>query len=269
MRWDCTNEEYHADRTCISRSTLELVRESPKLYPLWRDGKWKRKETQEFRMGTAFHCMILEPSDFANKYWTTDYPDKRGKDYKKSVIEHPDHVVLSRPEWTQLNEMRRQLNKAPEAHDLFVGGQNEQSWKFTHSVIGFDCKIRPDCLKSDIHTCVELKTSKNPETFLKSVQAYGYHRQEAFYWFGLGQNDIELKAFKFVVVGTEIPEPKVCIYELDEVALKIGLEQIQTMICDFRDRKNANNWREKNWNKTIPLSLESWYIKQHEEGISP
>ena len=269
MKWDCTNEEYHADRTCISRSTLELVKDNPKLYPIWRDGKWKRKETQEFRMGTAFHCMELELADFNKKYISTTCTDKRKKEYKDIVAANPNSIILTKPELTQLEEMSEALLETSEAIELIADGQTEQSWKFTHIQTGLECKIRTDCLRHDIYTCIELKTSKNPESFLKDVQKYGYHRQEAIYRMGLQENGIRIDTFKFVVVGTELPKPKVCIYELDFEALQIGIDQIYGMLHDFHDRKQTNNWHEKNWNETIPLSLESWYIKQHEEEISP
>lgn len=64
---DWTAEEYHADRTCTSRSQLEVLRrDGPQMFAArFIDRTLVEKESAARRLGTLLHMRVLEPDKWA------------------------------------------------------------------------------------------------------------------------------------------------------------------------------------------------------------
>lgn len=61
------NEEYHSGPG-VSKSQLDLIRRAPAVYKASIDGELNREPTAQQSLGTAFHCLILEPERFSKEY---------------------------------------------------------------------------------------------------------------------------------------------------------------------------------------------------------
>ena len=62
------DEEYYADRSYLSNSSLKLLRESPTKFKLWRENKWSYPNTNFFSIGSAIHALFLEGKETAIVY---------------------------------------------------------------------------------------------------------------------------------------------------------------------------------------------------------
>jgi exodeoxyribonuclease VIII len=64
---DLPNADYHGSPG-DSKSTLDIVRKSPVNLHALRKGITERKKTAAQELGTALHCLVLEPQSFAHEY---------------------------------------------------------------------------------------------------------------------------------------------------------------------------------------------------------
>ena len=62
-----SNENYHAGPG-VSKSQLDDIADTPALY-LWRkNAPVDTTKTKTLDLGTAFHCRVLEPEEFSNRF---------------------------------------------------------------------------------------------------------------------------------------------------------------------------------------------------------
>lgn len=75
---DISNEDYHSGPG-VSKSQLDLFHKAPAVYKASIDGLLTREPTAQQALGTAFHCLILEPERFTQEYCLalrrSDVPD--------------------------------------------------------------------------------------------------------------------------------------------------------------------------------------------------
>ena len=64
--YDISNEDYHAGDG-VSKSQLDLVALSPALLQWQKMAPVDEEKTKALDMGTALHCLLLEPDDFERK----------------------------------------------------------------------------------------------------------------------------------------------------------------------------------------------------------
>lgn len=64
---DLPNADYHGGEA-DSKSTLDIVRKAPVKLRAYRTGKIERKTTAAQALGSALHCLVLEPEVFAQAY---------------------------------------------------------------------------------------------------------------------------------------------------------------------------------------------------------
>jgi hypothetical protein len=252
--WNVDAETYHGTTDVVSHSSIEVFRQSPRLY----EGRFVSKvipqpePTEALLLGQWLHLGVLQP-------WKLD-EIRRGK--------------LLAPERKRLalaDAMRDALMAHPIARQFIESdGQVEHSIRWTDPDTGLQRKCRRDKVAklADGRTVIpDLKSaiSSAPEDFSKACVNFGYHRTVDWYLEGHHELTGELAAYIFVVVSKSPPH-EVAIYELDEEALKLGARQNRALLNRLAGCYRTGQWEaahEKQINK-LSLPPYAYYENQWE-----
>lgn len=253
---DITNEDYHADKSYLSRSSLMDYAQSP--YTYWAkhlkpDRPNQEKNTPAINMGKAFHTAILEPHLFADQFCVMpervllkDAGRELYEEYKKAIeeIELLGKVILTPQEMFTLKQMEERVFSNSEAMQLIEGARIENSffWQDEHS--GLLLKARPDILHDNM--IVDLKTcaDASPRAFQGSMVMGGYHVQGAMIRDAV--EAIEGKRINNVInicVETKYPF-NMAIYIIDEFAIDAGQEKYKNICLEMKQAISENNFKD-------------------------
>ncbi len=75
--FDISNEDYHAGDG-VSKSQLDMVALSPALLQ-WQISTGRYRKLKALDMGTALHCLLLEPEEFDKRFIVAPQFNLRGK----------------------------------------------------------------------------------------------------------------------------------------------------------------------------------------------
>lgn len=270
-----TNEQYHAN-PAISHSKLETFRRRPALYHAKYVAKTlpQPEPSAAFRVGSASHCAVLEPKEFAARYVVRpEGIDRRTKDGKeawaKFETDNAGKTVVSADEMATVMRLEDAVRKHPLASELLAAGQPEISWR-NNGALKVQCRTDWFSLEGCPLSCgrpyvADLKTVESLEdaafgNFERAVFRFGYHRQAGFY-LPLITELLGRAVFDFFFVAVEKVEPfGVAVYRLSDEAVSCGTDE---SISDLR-RLNAC-MKNGNWPNIEPvlhnLGLPKWYTK--------
>ena len=169
----------------------------------------EKKPTDQMKIGTAVHALILEPEKFSSDYIQAPTSDKRKKEYKDFVSDNPLRIVLNPKEWDEIHLMVSSVKSHPAASILLSSGSPEVPlfWKDEDS--GEMCKACVDWLRPD-HHLVDLKTTHDASLRRGGFQ-YAVERQQLYSWqlahYVNGYEAITgvLPAFTFIAVENQSP----------------------------------------------------------------
>lgn len=251
---DLSNEDYHADKDYISRSSIMDYLRSPFTY--WakhlNPDRPKKDATPQMILGSAFHKFILENETFLDEYCfapeavTLKYSGREAYDeYKKQLAEceSSNKIVLTNDMGNVLIDMREKLKQNKKSMQL-IDGRIENSFFWRDAESGLLLKSRPDILHDSI--CVDLKTTSDasPRAFQNEMVKYGYHIQ-----FAMIRDAVKaieghlLKTFIDLVIENKYPH-NMAIYIIDEEAINEG-ERIYKSVClDMKAARELNEWND-------------------------
>lgn len=218
---DMPNEEYHSIKEYISASQIKDLLSNPYVFfnPV------EKEQKKAFDIGSAIHCLILEPEKFEKEFTVAPKVDKRTKEGKEQYLQflnkHGFKTILESDEFDNLIELQKSVLQHPEVVTLLKNGVSEMSY-FKTLENGIKIKVRPDRYRADINTIIDIKSCINasPDAFKRDIANYKYYVQAAHY--------IDtLQANKFIFLAVEKKPPyMVGIYELTEEDLNRGRELI-------------------------------------------
>lgn len=243
------NAEYHADRTAISKSGLDLIHKSPLHF------KWAmenpREETAAMLRGTLVHTLALEPEKYAEEFavlpdhWD-DYelpegviilPDtikhRRGKEFEAFKAAHEGQRIILPSEAAKVK--REAFEIQCDGMLVITSTQNDEVHKIVEAVLanpvsrniienadaieqsvfaqdfetGVKVKCRPDIRIGTALYDLKTTRSANRYSFARSVRTYRYHVQDAFYTDTCNADGIDIDQFGFIAVDTQ-DEPYQC-----------------------------------------------------------
>lgn len=188
------NEDYHRSKG-ISNSGMGLLLppNCPKLYWYQKlSGKYVRKDTDAFRVGSIVHTLAFEPATFEERYHVVDEIPKRnsniGKDaHKLMLLEAGNKTVIEKSEIADQQWMAENLT----THAMWQAIKGDMSGNIEDSIMWEDfesgalLRTRPDYYNDEI--IIDIKSSKDstPQSFARALAQYGYHRQAAMACDGL------------------------------------------------------------------------------------
>jgi len=246
---DLSNDDYHNDKTAISRSGLWKFREAPSKY--WNNylnpDRPEKKDTPDMAFGRAFHTLVLEPHLFSEQYAIIpegiDRRTKEGKEkYSEFLSKSHGKTEITNSQMNNLNLMRKSVLDHPQASQLILGGAIENSFFWEDPHTGVRCKTRPDIWHENM--TVDLKTicSADERSFKNSLVSYGYHLQSAMNREGIYHNvNNDIKTHTFICVEKEWPH-LVAVYILDKNTLDFAHNMFKNILTDFKKCLDKNEW---------------------------
>lgn len=238
------NAEYHADRTAISKSGLDLIAKSPAHFRYWMDHT--RDETPAMQKGTLVHTMALEPENIKDQYavMPSEIKQRRGKAYEAFAAEAGDRVILTLSQMEEAGRIVDAVERNPVARKIIADAEKIEESVFAEDFgTGVMCKCRPDIRIGN--RLYDLKTTRNANarSFAYSVRSYRYHVQAAFYLDVCRWSGIDVDQFGFIAVDSDTMPYQCTVYEsLEQSAIDSGREEYRQNLNVYAECLEKNDW---------------------------
>lgn len=243
------NADYHR-HSAVSKSHLDQIARSPLHY-------WSRyldpsridpEPSAAMLLGTALHTHVLELDQWDERYVAMPEGLKRTTKEGKATYEtllRDGRQIIGHETYQQVLAMGRSILSHPAAAMLLQWpGKAETTHMWIDGETGLECKCRPDWLTDDGSMIVDLKTTRDasPMGFRKSVGAFRYYVQSAWYLNGLEQaTGRRPDQFIFICVESEPPYAS-AVYAADSEMIGLGYEHAMRDLRLLADCKAADAW---------------------------
>lgn len=265
-----------------SKGALDRVRRSPAHYRAWIAG-YEKKETPALSLGRAIHMAILEPDVFARTYLiepsfgdvrktdrTTKEQAKEHKTRREAWrLEHAGATILEAKSAQTTLGMVQAIASDPTAADMLSEGVPEVTIKWVDRETGLVCRLRVDFLVERLGLVLDVKSCEDArdDAFGRSVEAYGYHRQEAHYLDGLHEVGLDVDDFVFLPIEKE-PPYAMDFFQLDDEDRATGQQQVRAARRRLAECLARDEWpayRRPESRETRRVGRPRWARKQDEE----
>jgi len=271
--------DYH-NHKAISKSRLHDYVDCPKTYD-WIWNKGNREEKDCFTFGNAFHCSVLEPDDFSERYvtfpedWLTKPNHPRGLTIVEQKEEfkglHEGKGFLPQTDIDKINDMNASFLAEPTCRVLFPDkGIIEPSIFWNDPYTGLRLKFRPDFMLPEKDIIVDVKTSglvkgASKKKFQRQAHDLAYYTScamaargyEAFY----GR---PLKKYYFAVIETKPPHCAAS-YDADKELFERGTLDLDKYLPRMQRSIELDYWPSYN-ESILMLDLPVWAKKELEYG---
>ncbi|ELJ7851435.1 exodeoxyribonuclease VIII [Escherichia coli] len=245
-----SNENYHAG-SGVSKSQLDDIADTPALY-LWRkNAPVDTTKTKTLDLGTAFHCRVLEPEEFSNRFIVAPEFNRRtnaGKEEEKAFLMEcasTGKTVITAEEGRKIELMYQSVMALPLGQWLVESaGHAESSIYWEDPETGILCRCRPDKIIPEFHWIMDVKTTADIQRFKTAYYDYRYHVQDAFYSDGYEAQFGVLPTFVFLVASTtvECGRYPVEIFMMGEEAKLAGQQEYHRNLRTLADCLNTDEW---------------------------
>ncbi|EFD3651610.1 exodeoxyribonuclease VIII [Escherichia coli] len=245
-----SNENYHAGPG-VSKSQLDDIADTPALY-LWRkNAPVDTTKTKTLDLGTAFHCRVLEPEEFSNRFIVAPEFNRRttaGKEEEKSFLMEcasTGKTVITAEEGRKIELMYQSVMALPLGQWLVESaGHAESSIYWEDPETGILCRCRPDKIIPEFHWIMDVKTTADIQRFKTAYYDYRYHVQDAFYSDGYEAQFGVQPTFVFLVASTtvECGRYPVEIFMMGEEAKLAGQQEYHRNLRTLADCLNTDEW---------------------------
>ncbi len=257
--------DYHSGPG-ISKSDLDLINVSP--YAHWhKKNKQEQEDNKSLRVGSAFHCLVLEPEKFDDEFAVAPDVDRRKKsgkqEYQDFCENSKDKIVLQQKEIDLITDMNEAIQNHDTAMMYLDKGLPEHSIYWEQDDIL--CKCRPDMLKENV--IIDLKTSASPasiDSFSKTIYKYRYYVSAAYSTDGLKSIMNYDTAFYVFIVAETKPPYHIAVYVADPRMIEIGRDHYKKNLNQFRVCKSNNFWPGYNDDSSVEIDLPEWVYRQEE-----
>ena len=268
------NAAYHR-HAAVSKSHLDEVAKCPqRYYARYRDpNRIVPEPTAAMVLGSALHTHVLELDQWDACYAVApDGLDRRTKEGKAAwaafEADAADRTVLTRADADQVMAMGRAIYAHPAAAMLLnLPGKAETTHMWTDAATGLECKCRPDWLTDDGRIIVDLKTTEDasPGGFRKSISAWRYHVQSAWYLDGL-ENATGRRPEQFIFICVEKKPPHcVAVYAASTQMIEVGALTAETDLARIAMCIESNDWPSYS-NQIETIDLPPW-MRPRPDGI--
>lgn len=195
-------------------------------------------------LGSAVHCAVLEPPQFAKRYVVAPEMDRRTKAYKAWKADQDERLtILSAPDGKLVEKITATVKNHPVASRLLDEGIPEQSYFWEDSATGLPCKVRPDWVRETDLVLIDLKTCLDGSFggFQRAVTNLKYHIQAAYYLDGV--KAVTGNQYSWVFLAVEKAPPfAVALYTLDKQALDVGRELYRMGLRTIAECQKTGVW---------------------------
>lgn len=193
---ELSSDAYHAERGHVSSSQLIHVLRTPAHFQYYAQ-QGSDEESDLMRLGTAAHCMLLEPDKFQGRYvFAPRHYDRRKKadlaELDAIAAAYPGKTILSPDERGTLTKISNGLRNHARARQLLgAPGVSEYSIFWRDPLTGLDLKVRIDRLieLGSSGIMLEVKTTDNAsnEAFGRKAIDMDYDLRAVMYADGVFQ----------------------------------------------------------------------------------
>ena len=250
--YNISNEDYHNGEG-VSKSNLDDIAKCPAIYQWKKNAPECEEQKQALNMGTALHCLLLEPQHFESRFSIMpifDLRTKKGKEGREQFMAKcysPDKIIITEDEMQKLQLMRQSALAHPDAKKLLeMQGECEASLYWNDFETDVLCKIRPDKIVyiNGKPIIVDIKKTSNINDFGRSIEDYRYHVQAAMYIDGYTEIFDITPIFLFIAVSEVIEAGRypVRVFQLDEHDLNIGYNLYREDLLTYAHCLQSNRW---------------------------
>lgn len=242
-------DDYHADKTAISKSGLDLLNQSPFIYysrsldPL----RWPEPKRAGQLEGNLAHCAVLEPNEFSKRYAVGPNVIRSTSAWKAFAEAHPEQVCIKPDEYEVAMRQADSIRKIPDIRKALERGQPEVSARWIDPETGVRCRCRPDWVSpvsSKAVKLLDIKTysSASSDEFSRQIARKAYHIQDAFYSDGYAfASGKDVAEFVFVAVETEWPFAAAS-YRLNADSREEGFNEYRRLLDIYEQCLKSNKW---------------------------
>ena len=244
---DISFSDYLAD-PAVNNSSLKIFAQSPAKFLHWKNND--RPGTPAQIEGSALHCAVLEPKQFAKRFGKGPAPRIGSSGRAKWDLANPKAMPLAQSSWDKVQGMANAFKhtSCTVAQDLLSDGTPELSIWFDDPLTGLRCKIRPDYLRND-DVIIDIKSTQNgsPEGFLREIKRWGYNYQAAFYLQGVNSAyaaaGVRRRTETFIIIAVEnFPPYEVAVYLISEEIIAEAQVQINANLERYAECLEADTW---------------------------
>jgi hypothetical protein len=253
---EISNEDYHR-LPGVSKSKLDVLIEDPREYHFqFLSGDFVKKPKSEFDFGSAVHGICLEgvdrvaviPASVLAKVDGKESPHgaKSGNAFKEWSDANAGKLQLKLREYESVMRCVDAVMNHPMAGELIKSpGTSEQYYETELTDIGLTarCKLDRKVAWREKTVVLDLKTTSCTlaNKFVRSIDEFGYDRQEAFYRMVLERNDVYVDQFIFIAVKTDMPHCVDC-YTIRPDWVAEARDEIEKALKDLARRMRDNDW---------------------------
>jgi len=249
---DLSNEDYHSG-PAISKSQLDDIAISPAVYQWRKHAPVDEEKTQALDMGTALHCILLEPDEFKKRFIVAPEFNRRttvGKEDEKAFLKDcatTGKTVMTFEEGRKLELMRESVMAHPDARLLLEQPRlNESSMYWNDSETGEQCRIRPDSRLEQLPLIFDVKKVDDLSRFPTHAEEFRYYVQDGMYTEGAEILLNEPHEFYFLMVSSSIDCGRypVRVRPLEEDWKALGREHWHRDLRKYHECRINNDWHD-------------------------
>ena len=243
------NNDYHADVTHFSSSTLKMILKKPEeFYTKYiKKEKVEQEENTNFIFGSYVHSLILEPHLTDDEFAV--YPGKvrRGEKYAEFVEANPGKEIVTQAEVDKAKLMMLDYERDPFASKLISDGQAEQSL-FTE-LDGVPIKVRSDYNFVDQYSgyIADVKTTGGAvdrKSLMRTIGNFDYDLSAALYVDAFSKQLGMPFNFFFIFISKNVnsDEPLCRVVKASEQMLVNGRKKVKKALDLYKERKESGIW---------------------------
>jgi len=230
---------YYADREHVTNSMLSELKKSPLHLKAYLDKANQKEEKNHNVYGRAFHCAILEPNFFNERFFVLDDEKvcleiggakprgtKKYKEWKANKLEKSKgKAILGLDDYNDIMRMRDKIHGIDYFRNLIEITHKEQ---IMHDEIhGIKRKVKLDAVRHE-DFALDLKSSKDPVgKFRNSFYKYDYGRQMSWY------KDTSLVKSIFVLSVEKTWPYSIGFFEVSDDTLDRGREEYESLLENY------------------------------------
>lgn len=248
--YDISNEDYHAGDG-VSKSQLDMVAKNPALLKWVKAAPEDEEKKSALDMGTALHCLLLEPKEFDKRFIVAPEFNRRTNQGKADEAAFMKDVagmgmtVMDAEQGRKLKLMRDSAMAHPAARWMLEApGHCEASMYWNDEETGELCRIRPDKWLNEHNVIVDVKKVADMDRFARHIEEFRYHVQDAMYREGALKVTGQPHGFFFLAVSETIDCGRypVRVFELDAPDVDAGHQLFRRDLNTYHECRISDEW---------------------------
>lgn len=272
---DIDIDVYHSEGG-ISSSGINLILDCPQRYfyeykakPM-PDEKELKKQRDKFKIGRAFHMLVLEPEKFEATFYPmieeVNLTTKIGKErYAEAEFLAEGREIIRAGDWADIFDMA-QIAKSHSVWERYMqNGLAERSIYWNAGIYNTRLRARPDIYNNSV--VLDLKTVDSIQGFQSSIYQYGYHRQAAMqidalkFFNAEGDNHERFHGFFLIEKKAPYLTALIC---LDFASIQQGRREYLDGAATYSECSKTNLW--PGYTEDFQaIELPQWAVKK--EGV--